>query len=693
MHRSRVPVMAGLVLLLLLGLQLWSLCRAEVRYQLKVPTGEELALTAVNQKREDNSLVLYTPVFGNTTRTNPYGVEVAAVPVGRQADRYRVSQVTSVFTCQYNQNLAACGNMAIPAKGVVLSATGDKRELLLRLFPKGAEFELNTMLVYQSRMTLDAINPTPESNPKGSGFPGSRGSNQMLLYNPAYGKPTTETNEFGFEVTVVDNRVVKQEGANSTLPREDNAFVLSGHGRARDWLLQNATLGSKIEIEDNTLISTVDKDTYMYQLEAVVQRIEQLQKNALSQGLRNRIDSLRLRAYNMSDNEVAQEALTLKQQLTPILWASYPSVPANSVRAVWHRPSEASLKEIRQSLDMLQQGGFNTIYLETYLHGDPIFPSKTFATYNIPQKLPFKLKEGTPDLLQLWLNEAHRRGIKVHVWFQTFYAGNRQYDGGMGSILAVYPQWANIQRSAVNKTPLPPSTLEAGGYFLDPANPEVQAFLLTLIEEIITRYPVDGFQLDYIRYPASFPSDRFSYVATTWGYTPLARERFKAQNGADPLDMTPDENMPLWMAWNAFKVSQVDSFVEQAYSRIKAKRPQLPVSAAVFPKPQEATMRKHQNWVTWAQKGWVDALAPMTLTSSSEVIAGDTWMMRFFVAQPLIVGIFGPFNGNSPSDVLEQVWTAFNAGAAGVSLFDTAHLTQPMVEALRMGLFKPATTP
>jgi hypothetical protein len=50
---------------------------------------------------------------------------------------------------------------------------------------------------------------------------------------------------------------------------------------------------------------------------------------------------------------------------------------------------------------------------------------------------------------------------------------------------------------------------------------------------------------------------------------------------------------------------------------------------------------------------------------------------------PVYSGIFGPFNDNPPEYVLSQINTAKEAGARGYVLFDTAHLTTRMLEALK----------
>ena len=103
--------------------------------------------------------------------------------------------------------------------------------------------------------------------------------------------------------------------------------------------------------------------------------------------------------------------------------------------------------------------------------------------------------------LKIWINEAHKRNIKVHVWFQTFYVGNKPPETNPEYILAQKPNWANYQKRNAYSDTIPYSVSEHNGYFIDPANPEVRDYLQNILKEIIENYNVDGINLDYIRYP------------------------------------------------------------------------------------------------------------------------------------------------------------------------------------------------
>ena len=133
----------------------------------------------------------------------------------------------------------------------------------------------------------------------------------------------------------------------------------------------------------------------------------------------------------------------------------------------------------------MQKVGINSVFLETFFHGKTIFPSKTLEDYGFTKQN--EIFKGF-DPLKIWITEAHKRGIKVHIWFQSFYVGNIPPEQQPESILAIHPEWGNkIKKDYENPNPTS-SKSEHNGYFLDPANPEVQDFLIKLIKKCIVLF-------------------------------------------------------------------------------------------------------------------------------------------------------------------------------------------------------------
>lgn len=97
---------------------------------------------------------------------------------------------------------------------------------------------------------------------KADGFDSVRGLGELIIYTPNMGN-YTNTNQWGWEVIVEDNVVVKHNHYNSAIPK--NGFVLSGHD-AKDegknmgtWLKENVSVGDYVYYNANGIVTVSDK--------------------------------------------------------------------------------------------------------------------------------------------------------------------------------------------------------------------------------------------------------------------------------------------------------------------------------------------------------------------------------------------------------------------------------------------------
>lgn len=295
-------------------------------------------------------------------------------------------------------------------------------------------------------------------------------------------------------------------------------------------------------------------------------------------------------------------------QARRILWDNYPGNQQSvqpEIRAMWldrgtivKAKSEADLAKV---FDRMAEAGINSVFFETINAAYPIYPSRV-----APEQNP--LTRGW-DPLKAAVKLAHERGMELHAWTWIFAAANQRHNeilnlprNYLGPVLSRHPDWVITDKKG-NPFDYGDPYKKA---FFDPANPEVQRYISALLEEIATNYDVDGIQLDYIRYPFQDPK-----ANQTFGYSNTSRWQFKQMTGVDPVDI--GSSHPLWSQWTAFRMQQVDRFVATISERLKQKRPDLMLSAAVFPMPQrERLFRLQQNWEEWGQKGWVDTIVLMT---------------------------------------------------------------------------------
>lgn len=543
--------------------------------------------------------------------------------------------------------------------------------------------ESQAEILGKSSFPLTITNPNPQNNPEGAFFPGFRGGNQLIKYTPVYGN-YTDTNEYGSEITVIDGIVQKKSGANSVIPEQ--GYVLSGHGTAKAWLNKNIIVGTQINIENNVVTAFTTPQSYIYRAENMIEDAQTHcnYQQSCTQYLEDARKKLISAEQFLSTNHVENMILFANQayQLAEKAYYQTIPVPCNEHRGVWVRPKSTQRSDIAKELDRLKSYGFNSVYLETFYHGYTIYPSKVASSYGFKAQRPEFT--GT-DMLSIWLEEAHKRGMTLHVWFETFYVGT----SSPGNILSIKPSWANIQRAHLENPVLQPSSVEPGAFFIDPANKDATTYLRKIIYEIVTTYPVDGINLDYIRYPNSLKPHFPDYLDSTWGYSCLARKDFKKRYGSDPYNLKPDDKE--WGAWLNYRQENVTQFVKSVDCLLKKQSRPIELSAVIFPNEKEAKIQKLQNWYEWLANGYLNALTPIILGSSPEQVEKATREIASHAKgkAALYVGVFGVFNQDDPITLVKQIVAARNAGAEGINVFDAAHVTEKYKEALIEGVFKP----
>ncbi|MGL5192430.1 MAG: family 10 glycosylhydrolase [Chroococcales cyanobacterium] len=357
-------------------------------------------------------------------------------------------------------------------------------------------------------------------------------------------------------------------------------------------------------------------------------------------------------------------------EIRDLLWQNYPTngvLAQPEIRAIWldrgsivRAGSEQGLARI---FDNLAATGINTVFFETVNAGYPIYPSQV-----APQQNPLI---GNWDPLASAVKLAHERGMELHAWIWTFAAGNQRHNVLLnldpnypGPVIAANPDWAGYtnQGQMIPRGQTKP--------FLDPANPEVRSYLLNLLEEIATRYDVDGVQLDYIRYPFQDPSAGRSY-----GYGRVARQEFQNLTGVDPMTISPGDR-DLWQQWTDFRVRQIDSFVADASQLLRTLRSDLILSVAVFPlNPHDRRNRIQQNWEEWARRGDVDLVVPMTYamdTNRLEQLA-QPWINQGDLGAALILPAIRLLD--LPEIIaVDQIQALRNQSVGGYALFAVENL-------------------
>jgi uncharacterized lipoprotein YddW (UPF0748 family) len=324
---------------------------------------------------------------------------------------------------------------------------------------------------------------------------------------------------------------------------------------------------------------------------------------------------------------------------------------------VWMRPSPSRTDDQwAQQFDELRAAGITGIIPEVYNGSNALWGSS-----RLPVRAPW---------LERAIPLATRAGLEVHAWMWCMPCL-------LPNIIRDHPEWYNVNargESAVNK----PAYVDYYK-FLDPAHPEVRAFVRETVRELAAIPGLTGIHLDYIRHPdAILPSDLWAkygivqdkvYPPYDYGYTALSRDAFKAAHGVDPMTLPDPESNAAWLEYRLKSVVDlVNDFLVPA-ARAGGKQ----ISAAVFPGPSLARTMVRQDWSRFQ----LDAYFPMLYHTFYK--AGPAWVKQYTeeavrtVKKPVYSGLFiGPLSG---PDFTETIAMALSGGAAGVSLFDLGALT------------------
>ena len=567
--------------------------------------------------------------------------------------------------------------------------------LTAEAYPEILEFQKQIQtkeIIYkEASKKIDYINPSTANNASGAYYPGQRGTNQLIIYTKEYGT-RTGTNEFGSEAIVVDGIVVQLYGADSIIPY--NGYIISGHGTAKNWINENITVGTKVfvDVKNSILKTYITPDSFIFNANEKIKEVEAIvhyyEKNnvyydkKITEAYLKKAKQHLKKAPTDSKN-VQKYATTAISMANKAIETALPYYP-DEFKGIWVRPSETNEKQIETTLDKLEKAGINNIFLETYFHGRTIYPSDVMKKYNlIVQKEDFI----GFDPLEVWIREAHKRNIKVHIWFESFYIGNKYNSDCQKNIITLYPHWLNKTRASYDSKEPVPSVSEHNGYFIDPANPEVQKYLLELINEIISKYQPDGINLDYIRYPQSIQEKFNGYENTNWGYTQYAREEFKNIHETDPIDIK--KGTPEWTKWAEYRQNKITTFVKEVKNLTNNKN--ILLTAVIFPDKQRALETKMQDWRSWSINNYIDGVTPLILTcdkQTASLLINDIKKNSSYLTK-IYPGLFVTFMGGSTDDLLRQVHETRKLSMNGFIFFDYAHFDDKYIEVLKAGAFNP----
>lgn len=300
----------------------------------------------------------------------------------------------------------------------------------------------------------------------------------------------------------------------------------------------------------------------------------------------------------------------------------YADRPAEKVRGLWVVRHNLNRPEsIDSMLAFAARYRFTDLFVQVRGRGDAYYRSNY-------EPAAEGLEAGFDPLAYLLAKaKAANHSLRIHAWVNVFYLWS-------SPVLPKSPQHLVHRRPEwivypVHYNPEIPDTNFAGrrneeGLYLSPMIPEVQEYTLEVLEDILSRYPVEGLHLDYIRFPGY-----------NFDFNPLVRASFKEKYYLDPLDFKRDAAVFVanfgntgynifFTRWAKFLRNGLSEFVKSLSAQVRSRHPGIIISAAVKPDLSKAYWQYYQEWDRWLSEGWLNWAIPMNYTPANPEFLGRT---------------------------------------------------------------------
>jgi uncharacterized lipoprotein YddW (UPF0748 family) len=250
--------------------------------------------------------------------------------------------------------------------------------------------------------------------------------------------------------------------------------------------------------------------------------------------------------------------------------------------------SEQQKAELLAILDQSKALNLNAIVLQVRPTADALYDSRLEPWSAFLTGQQGKAPAPYWDPLKFAVDEAHKRGLELHCWFNPY--------------RAFHPaQKTPLSDNHLSKTQ-PHLVKQYGEYqWMDPGEPAVQEHSLRVMLDVVRRYDIDGVHMDDYFYPyksyakgADFP-DEPSWSRYVAGGGKLSRDDWRRKN--------------------------VDDFVERLYSGVKRQKRWVKVGISPFgiyrpgqPADVQASFDQYSELyadaLKWWERGWCDYFTP-----------------------------------------------------------------------------------
>ena len=289
----------------------------------------------------------------------------------------------------------------------------------------------------------------------------------------------------------------------------------------------------------------------------------------------------------------------------------------NEFRATWvitwehidqyNNPGQ-NMEKIRKIMSDHKAANMNAVIFQVRQSGTAYYQSSYepwgyYAGYQYPGY----------DPLEYAIEEAHKHGLELHVWFNVFQTSSTY----PGTPAAEHPEWICRDQNGIPMTSY---------RSVSPGLEEVKNYTINVAMEIVRNYDIDGLHLDYIRWNEHTNTGReavepimelqrrdgliSSEELQNLNNNPSGRYLYDYNH---PFSSGIPEGFDSWENWWRWSVT---TFVETLHDSIQSVKPQVRLSAAVLGKYNWSGWQGYgtvyQDGAKWYNEGSIDHIMPMS---------------------------------------------------------------------------------
>ncbi|MEM9141988.1 MAG: family 10 glycosylhydrolase [Bacteroidota bacterium] len=312
---------------------------------------------------------------------------------------------------------------------------------------------------------------------------------------------------------------------------------------------------------------------------------------------------------------------------------------ATVVNIDWPKKGTDPLEKQKQDyLDILgfyQDLNFNAAIVQVRTAGDAFYPSRYAPWSRFLTGTEGEAPTESGEMLEWMIQETHKRGMEFHAWVNPYRATfdlKTEILSPMHDFF-LHPEWMVPYGKK---------------YYYNPGLPEVRNRLVSVIDELVRKYPIDAIHFDDYFYPYKIKGEQFRDSSTYRAHA------------------LPGQSRDDWRRAN------VDSLVKQVHHSVASEKPWVQFGISPFgvwrnkdkdPKGSDTQAGQtnyddlYANPLVWMEEGWLDYIVPQVYWSMDLEAASHKKVMEWWGGLPYPTNLYignGPYKIRNNSDAAWQ---------------------------------------